>query len=455
MSWTASCLLAFAALALGQALQVNNGFIEPRAIAWLFAALALLVSAVLVGRSSPGIDRAARVVLPAVLLGGVVYQVSQLLWARPLMYAALRHGRTDPVFSIAFEATAILAAIISVAPRRVRCIAFGGIVAAHVIAGSWAIRTVPTPPIDVVTVQQTAIRVVARGRNPYSITFSNIYGKESAFYAAGAATESRVLFGFPYPPLTLAFSVPADRILGDYRYAGVACLAGAALLIASIGWTRHAMLAATVLLTTPRVLFVVEQGWTEPYAVFLLTLTAAVLARAPSKGAIPLGLMMAVKQYLAVALALAPLLPRSSGTPRATLVLKALATAAAVTLPFVVWNPRAFLDSVVLLQFREPFRADSLSFLVWLAGRGLHLPVIAATLVAAVLAVALALRRLPPSAAGFSTGMALVTFALFAFGKKAFCNYYFFVLGALAVAIAASGDQPDRVEPTSTVQLRD
>ena len=33
--------------------------------------------------------------------------------------------------------------------------------------------------------------------------------------------------------------------------------------------------------------------------------------------------------------------------------------------------------------------------------------------------------------------MTLTTFAMFAFGSKAFCNYYFFVIGALCCAIAA------------------
>jgi hypothetical protein len=37
--------------------------------------------------------------------------------------------------------------------------------------------------------------------------------------------------------------------------------------------------------------------------------------------------------------------------------------------------------------------------------------------------------------------MMLLTFVLFAFGKKAFCNYYFFVLGAMALAIASAGEE--------------
>lgn len=231
--------------------------------------------------------------------------------------------------------------------------------------------------------------------------------------------------------------------------ADVAAIAAAALLMASIGWTRHAMLSATVLLTTPRILFQIEQGWTEPFAVFLLATMAAIMARTPRKGSVALGLTMAVKQYLAIALVLLPLLPHVAvSAPRKRLTY-ALAAGAAVTLPFVIWDPYGFANSVVLLQFREPFRADSLSFLAWLARLGIDVPPLPATLAAAVAAAVLARRTLRPSVGGFSTGLALVTFAMFAFGKKAFCNYYFFVLGALAVAIAATGGATDaRHEPS-------
>ena len=45
--------------------------------------------------------------------------------------------------------------------------------------------------------------------------------------------------------------------------------------------------------------------------------------------------------------------------------------------------------------------------------------------------------RTPNHAAGFAGGLALSTFVLFAMGSKAFCNYYFFVIGALCCTLAA------------------
>ena len=87
------------------------------------------------------------------------------------------------------------------------------------------------------------------------------------------SSGKHVQFGLPYPPLTLAFIAPAEWLFGDLRFAQVVALSAAALLIASLGWTPHAILGGAVLLTTPRVLFQLEQGWTEPFAIFLIALT--------------------------------------------------------------------------------------------------------------------------------------------------------------------------------------
>jgi len=54
--------------------------------------------------------------------------------------------------------------------------------------------------------------------------------------------------------------------------------------------------------------------------------------------------------------------------------------------------------------------------------------VIAATVAAARLA--------PRGVGGFTAALAVTLLTTFAFGKKAFCNYYVFVIAVLAMAIA-------------------
>ena len=51
----------------------------------------------------------------------------------------------------------------------------------------------------------------------------------------------------------------------------------------------------------------------------------------------------------------------------------------------------------------------------------------------------LALWRCPRDPAGFAAGLAMTFLPFIAFNKQAFANYYYFVIGALATAVAASG----------------
>jgi hypothetical protein len=48
-----------------------------------------------------------------------------------------------------------------------------------------------------------------------------------------------------------------------------------------------------------------------------------------------------------------------------------------------------------------------------------------------------ALWRLPRTPAGFGVAIGLTFWAFFVFNKQAFCNYYFFVIGALYASVAA------------------
>jgi hypothetical protein len=51
--------------------------------------------------------------------------------------------------------------------------------------------------------------------------------------------------------------------------------------------------------------------------------------------------------------------------------------------------------------------------------------------------IAMALWRAPRTPAGFAAAVAVTFTVFFAFSKQAFGNYYFFVIGALACALAA------------------
>jgi hypothetical protein len=118
---------------------------------------------------------------------------------------------------------------------------------------------------------------------------------------------------------------------------------------------------------------------------------------------------------------------------------KAVATAFVVTLPLALADFPAFVRSVVTLQWYQPFRFDALSYLAWWVHSGGPLRGFGWTVAAAAAGMALGLWRAPRTPAGFAATVALTSLGFFAFSKQGFGNYYYFVIGALCLAIAAKG----------------
>ena len=128
----------------------------------------------------------------------------------------------------------------------------------------------------------------------------------------------------------------------------------------------------------------------------------------------------------------------------------AVVVAAVVTLPLALWEPAGFLRAVVELQFYQPFRPEALSYLGLLAGPGGHAAVRDRRGVRGGGGGhgGLALWRAARTPAGFALGVSALFLAFFVLNKQAFANYYFFVIGALCVAVAATdqsvADRPPR-----------
>ncbi len=168
----------------------------------------------------------------------------------------------------------------------------------------------------------------------------------------------------------------------------------------------------------------------------------AASARRPLLAAVMLGLAMATKQYLVLALPMVWLLATRWPDRRRVVVAAGIAAVVA-TLPALA-DPQGFLHSAVMVQLREELRMDALSLAVPIArAYGAPLPGVAyAALVVA--AAAVAAWRAPTTPAGATAAMAVTVFTAFAFGKKAFCNYYVLVIAVLAMATAAR--RPDRAD---------
>ena len=437
--WPRVCVVVSVA-SLGRAMQIANGFYDERALMWLTVAFVFAIAAMLVWRTQGRFtwlapqgqwgERALQMLTVAV----VASQIVSLLTAAPGLYLEARAN--VGVFKSGVIAEAAVIGIGVAGFRRLAHAWFPALLALHVALGVWTLRASPSPRIDVVTVHREAFDALSRGRNPYAISFENIYGPDSPFYNPELLAGDRVMFGYPYPPLSLLLAAPGHFLAGDYRYAQLMAYVVAAAFIGYMGSSLFPKLAAALLLTTPRGFFVLEQGWTEPLALLLLAITAFAMTRWSHVAQWPAGLLLAIKQYLVLGVPLMWRFAQRRQPPR-QFFLTAVAVVVLVTLPLASWHPRAFVDSVLLLQTREPFRTDSLSYVSWAARYGFGAASFVWSVAAGGLAVAAGWRLTPNTTAGFVLTLALAAFATFAFGTKAFCNYYFFVVGALCCAGAA------------------
>jgi hypothetical protein len=438
--WSRACFIG-SAVTLGYALQIRDGFYDDTALVWLTAALALSFAGVsMLGKIGPTWRNEERIVAGIAALA-IAVQVACLLRGSPGMYLPERTNLGLFRAGVAVEAALVLVGVSGI--RKLAGVWFPALLAVHLALGVWILRESPSPRIDVVVVHREAIDALDRGQSPYAITFDNIYGTNSGFYNPRAIAGHRVMFGYPYPPLSLILAAPGHWLTGDYRYAELAAWILGAALIGFAQQGTAARLIAALFLTQPRGFFVLEQGWTEPIAVLTLAFTTFALIRRPGLAAWAAGLLIVTKQYLALAV---PIVARIAMSRRDVFafLLRALAVAAIVTVPFVIWSPRAFFESVVFLQMREPFRTDSLSYLSWASRHGLGAGSFLWAIGAAALTVAASMVVTPNTPAGFAASIALSAFMTFAFGSKAFCNYYFFVVGAMCCAVAA---QSSRARP--------
>jgi hypothetical protein len=437
-------LFGASAAALGVAIQVANGTLTEESFFYLNVAAGLGLAALACPRA-PARRPRLEPWLAGMLSVALAWQVGYLFVAPPAMY--LRPDADGArLFLRGIGAAIVLAGGLLQSSRGGRVAFLAGLLTLHALLGMWVLRTSPEPHIDVFYFQRDSCNALLHGTNPYTITFPNIYGDATPFYGPGATWHGRLKFGFIYPPLSLFMALPG-HLLGDYRYSQLFAIEAAAALMAFSSREKTAPLAAALFLMTPRSFFVLEQGWTEPFAVFLLAATVFCAHRARPAVPYVLGLLLCVKQYLVFACIPALfLVSRGDGRATRAFVLKTLATVLVVTLPLALWNARAFLDDIVMMQLRQPFRRDALSYLAWLArDRPVPLPAWVA-LAPTLLATALAWWRLPRTPSGFAGAVAIVMFTFIAFNKQAFANYYYFVIGALCCAVAA---EPNPVAPSS------
>ncbi len=435
--------MAIAAVAVGLAIQANDGEYGRRGL--LLIALALAAATAAVARLAIWSRPLSRGALLNILYAVLAVQGLALLLAWPAV--GVTRQRTAQLMAIRLGRLAAAGLVVwsrakSPAAQKLW---FAGFLLVSLVLGVWIVHASPRPFIDVWVFQQDAAKELLEGHNPYAMTYPDIYhstapGAQSV-YGEGLSVNDRLQFGFPYLPVSLFLGTGAYAVAGDHRYAQVMSLVVAGLLIGYSRAGRISKLAGAMLLSSPRVYFVIGRAWTEPFAILMLAATIFCASRKSRWTGVMLGLTWATKQYLVLVAPVSFLLLGKEWTWKqwGKLLIVSSIVAAAVTGPFAIWDFHAFWKSVVTVQQLAPLRKDALSVVNYLGlkpAEGWVAVLLAG--VAAAGGLALSAWRAARKPAGFAAAVSLINLGFFVFNKQAFCNYYFFVIGAMCCAVGAA-----------------
>lgn len=332
------------------------------------------------------------------------------------------------------------------------------LVAYFSLLATW-IALVDQPLIDVFVFHRDAVAEAFAGKNPYAMTFPDIYPPEwsDKFYGDGVSVGGTLQFGYPYPPLNLAVAA-LGAVLGDPRYGFLLCLTASVLVLWRLAGTSSGRQAAMLLAFSPVVPDVIHLSWTEPLVLLAFTTTAYAMYRKPSVVPWMFGVFLATKQYTILLAPLYLLTMRRPWRPAAILSkgVRMVGGLLLSTAPLALLDLSAYSWSVLELQFVQPFRADSLSILAVVVNNFSWPPPtlqVVAMVLAVLLSTIVVLRFAPQTKVGLTGGVAVITLSFLLLSKQAFANYYLFALGAAFTAavepMTSQSDDLDLVRSSS------
>ena len=424
-----------AALCLGYALFVGRG--GPGVIPYLFLTVAIGAAGVAaLAQSPPRVESVAG--LPKLLGFGLAVELALLaVWPLTNPLAQASPG-AYLWFWVGLAAVVVVAAAPLFGFLRGGWLRLGLLVALHAAMGAWVILVAPDPFIDVWVMQAEGSQALLQGTNPYLPIYENLHGADSPYYGPGLVVDGELTIGFPYPPLSLLLVIPGELLAGDPRFVHLVALGLTAVAIAYSGrGSRIATAAALLFLFAPWTFFLVAGAWTEPLVILAVSGITLAAARAPILLGIAVGLAIATKQYLLLALPLAVVLLARTRGERWRIGWQSLGLAALTVIPFLAWDPGAFAWSTLGSLAGQIFRPDSLSYLAVLPDEwGSRLSPFGFLLLLPL--GALVVRRTPRTAFGFAASLGLMLLVFFAFSRQGSANYHFAVIGILCVAVAVN-----------------
>ena len=408
--WPAVAVLAAWAL-IGLGISAHDGEWSGWGLAALLGAFVLVLVVAISGRalSMPG-RRELAAALAVSLLAAVVHPAYRLM-----------HVRGAGVVAVDVLAAVTVAAALATLLRRPGPWVWWPVAALAAATGIVTIVVVPDPHIDVWFLLQQSSDGLRHGQDMYRQHWQHSHGLQAIY---------------PYLPWTTVLLAPFRWLATDVR---------AGLLLASLltSWQlrRLAPMApaalALLVLAHPHWAFLIDQSWTEP--LLLALLTGAVLA--VSRGRTGLAVLalagaLACKQHVVLLLPVFAAWP-AFGLRRAA---QSAALAFAAVLPWLLWSPHQFWHDAVKANLDLGVIPRALCVPSLLLRHDIAVG-FWFTLAALALAYTVAYLRVPRTASGVALGSALVLLALDLANKQSFFNHYTLPLGLLVVALAAASSE--------------
>jgi hypothetical protein len=354
-----------------------------------------------------------------------------------LVRATDYYGQGQWIHDARFVSIALptVSAVAVAAPRHVAVWFWRALLAGFVLGAMFVIAATPRPSIDVWYQLQHAASCLPHGCNPY---------------AMHTPASPGVKDGFNYLPMTFVLLTPVHAVFGDVRYAEVAAVVVAALLLRRLA-PRQEPSVVPLFLCVPGLFFAVEQAWTEQLLVPLLFAAVWWLHDEPASrrrwlgAGLLLGLALATKQHVWL------LLPVAAVTLGLRAAATALVTGAVLTGPWLIADPHAFWGSTVTIFLDLPPRIDSLSLWVHEAAGSRSAAEVAVVLVAYLL-VWLSCRDDPRR---FLLGAATVLAAFDLMNKQTFFNQWLLVTWLLVAATAVELERLNRPDDHRVLSWRE
>jgi hypothetical protein len=192
----------------------------------------------------------------------------------------------EATFQVGLGAAALATTAIYMVPRAMT-LAIVVLIAGFLMAGVTVIHTSPSPPIDVFVFQEQSSYALLHGRNPYTESFPDIYGGTPGPWT-GTQRRRPVDVRFPRAAesaarcrVTRSLATIGTRSCGDGDRGGADDRRQP---------DADQLARGGAVPLTPRSFFVLEQGWTEPFCVLLVSATAFVFSHRPRAWPYLLGL---------------------------------------------------------------------------------------------------------------------------------------------------------------------